>query len=422
MKQKMRLVIADDEEIIRNGLEFFFSSSDLDIEIVGIFESGQQTIEYLAINGADIVLTDVNMTNKSGLDVAAYVHQNMPDVHVVIISGYHEFKYAQSAIEYGVSSYLLKPVSISQLYESFSRLVKEINMEREARKAAQREKEQYSILIPTLQQQFLQNLVYQQSETEAELESEMGRLGFGGNATKKPFSVFELRIISGETFHYGKDRLHLALLNFLRNSKELQFYEKTGVGDTAAFFSYQKDTTTKEALLYVLDALISKASVSFKEVFNISFIVANLKVFDDIIALRQYLICELESRERIEFGTNDGGKYKTETGSDNTIQTALQYIQRNYGRDISLSEVADIMHLNTMYFGRLFKQETGKSYTDYLTYLRIEEAKRMLRDGRSRIFEVGKSVGYINDKFFIRIFKKNMGMTPLEYRKRFKAK
>lgn len=420
MKHKIRIVIADDEEIIRNGLEAFFISPDLGFEVVGIFENGQQTIEYIANNGADIVLTDVNMPHKSGLDVASYVHRNMPETHVVIISGYQEFKYAQSAIEYGVNSYLLKPVRIEHMYETFSKIAKEINREREVRNAAEREKEQYSILIPTLRQQFLQDLVYRKPGTEADLESDMEKMGFGNNATKKPFAVFGLKVISGdvpfeEIYPYGKARLWQAILNSLRDNTVLLFCEKSDAGNTSTFFAYQQNAASKEDLLYVLDEHINKVSASFKKVFNIPFFAVNLQGFDNISALQRYLVCEMDART--EMGSNDGREFAIEAGSDNAIQTALDYIQQNYKNDISLSEVADVVHLSMMYFGRLFKQETGKTFTDYLTYLRIEKAKQMIKSSSRKIFEVSKSVGYINDKYFTRIFKKITGMTPLEYRK-----
>ncbi len=98
------------------------------------------------------------------------------------------------------------------------------------------------------------------------------------------------------------------------------------------------------------------------------------------------------------------------------ILTAKQYIHTNYQSDISLKEVADHVHLSASYFSALFKLETGYTFTDYVTNLRIHTAQNMLATTYASIQDISEAVGYHDSKYFSRIFKKATGMTPLKYR------
>jgi two-component system response regulator YesN len=104
-------------------------------------------------------------------------------------------------------------------------------------------------------------------------------------------------------------------------------------------------------------------------------------------------------------------------GIRSVIHSAEKYIQANYkDMELSLTMVAEQMGLTSCYFSRLFKQETGSSYIDYVINLRIEHAKRLLRTTTNRIFNIGEMVGYPNSQYFCTLFKKACGVSPAEYR------
>ena len=100
------------------------------------------------------------------------------------------------------------------------------------------------------------------------------------------------------------------------------------------------------------------------------------------------------------------------------IDKAKNFIRNNYSWDVSLDDVSRQLKLTPYYFSKLFKQETGMTFMEYLTGLRIERAKEMLRDPELSIKEIGISVGYSDPNYFSRIFKKVQGITPTEYRER----
>lgn len=97
------------------------------------------------------------------------------------------------------------------------------------------------------------------------------------------------------------------------------------------------------------------------------------------------------------------------------IEQAMIYLQQNYMKDISLDSCADHSGTNPFFLSKSFKQVTGKNFIDYLTELRMEKAKELLRESEMKINDVAEQVGY-QHSYFNRIFKKLEGMTPTRYR------
>lgn len=110
--------------------------------------------------------------------------------------------------------------------------------------------------------------------------------------------------------------------------------------------------------------------------------------------------------------------------ADNYDKTAVlmgkvkKYLQHNYMMyDISLDSISTILNLNASYFSSLFKRTFQVNFLDYLTELRMDAAKKLLTDPLRSTAEVANMVGYESANYFTRAFKKNVGMTPTEYRR-----
>ncbi|SDE07441.1 Helix-turn-helix domain-containing protein [Paenibacillus sp. UNCCL117] len=99
-----------------------------------------------------------------------------------------------------------------------------------------------------------------------------------------------------------------------------------------------------------------------------------------------------------------------------TIQKVIAFMEAAYMEGISLQQAADVAHLNKTYLSELFKKETGISFNDYLTQIRIEKAKELLRSGEDTVSMLAERVGYPDGSYLTKVFKKLTGMTPLEYR------
>lgn len=104
------------------------------------------------------------------------------------------------------------------------------------------------------------------------------------------------------------------------------------------------------------------------------------------------------------------------------IKAVDAFLQKNYGRDIKLFEVAELVHMNQVSFSRYFKMCAGSSFTDYLTELRIGHVIRMLVDSNQTIAEVCYLCGFNNISNFNRIFKRRKGCSPREFRELYKKK
>ena len=100
------------------------------------------------------------------------------------------------------------------------------------------------------------------------------------------------------------------------------------------------------------------------------------------------------------------------------VRIAKRYIRRHYNEDISLSRLAAIVHISPVYLSRLFKKSEGINFLDYLNQYRIEVAKKMLVDVCLQINQVSELSGFKNTKYFSKVFKKIIGITPSEYRRR----
>ena len=94
------------------------------------------------------------------------------------------------------------------------------------------------------------------------------------------------------------------------------------------------------------------------------------------------------------------------------------YIDRNYKKDISAKDVAGILGYSDVYFSKVFKQLFDDNFINYLTKIRMDRAKLLLKDVSFNIKEVGKSVGYADSNYFTKVFKRSIGMSPSEYRNR----
>ncbi|HAQ39455.1 MAG TPA: DNA-binding response regulator [Clostridiales bacterium] len=114
-----RVVIADDEEIIRNGLKRLIESYDLDLTVVGTGEDGEEALKLIREYLPEIILMDINMPFMNGLEVIEKTRELDPNAKIIIISGYDQFEYAQKALELGVFSYLLKPIQ----YKDFKNIM-----------------------------------------------------------------------------------------------------------------------------------------------------------------------------------------------------------------------------------------------------------------------------------------------------------
>lgn len=127
----LKAIIVDDEQYIRKGMRIMIDWEKEGISIAGEASNGKQAISLVKEYGPDIVLVDIKMPVMDGLAFIEHIRKDMGlATKVIIFSGYADFKYAQKAIQYNVSKYILKPIAENELIEALRDVKKEIEDEK----------------------------------------------------------------------------------------------------------------------------------------------------------------------------------------------------------------------------------------------------------------------------------------------------
>ena len=123
-------------------------------------------------------------------------------------------------------------------------------------------------------------------------------------------------------------------------------------------------------------------------------------------------------RPVLDLAAKCASKCKPAQPQSKAVRLVLKYLHNNYAQPLSLEQVAAEVHLTPEYFSRVFKDEMGVTFINYLTDLRLQHSVQMLETTALRVQNIAQAVGYPNVSYFSTIFKKKYGMSPYEYRKR----
>ncbi len=124
-----KLLIVDDEYQIRNGLANYFPWEEYGFVVVGSFENGIQTLEFILKNPIDVLLTDIKMPFMNGIELVKNIRDLEMSIKIVFLSSYKEFEYAQQALQYGVHNYVLKPTNYKELGRVFLSIKEHLDKE-----------------------------------------------------------------------------------------------------------------------------------------------------------------------------------------------------------------------------------------------------------------------------------------------------
>ena len=124
-----RVLIVDDEMPALRFVTSIIEQFARNFQVVGTATSAEQGLKFLQQHAIDLLITDISMHGMNGIELAQAVRAMQPGIHIVIISGFGEFEYAQGAIQAGVDDYLLKPVSISKMTAILQSVEKKLDAE-----------------------------------------------------------------------------------------------------------------------------------------------------------------------------------------------------------------------------------------------------------------------------------------------------
>lgn len=129
-----KLLVADDEEKLLVGLCSYYPWKDLGFEIVAKVRNGKEALSYVEAYPVDVILSDISMSEMTGIELAEVVQKQYPDIIIVFLSGYADFRYAQKAMSYGVREYILKPVKTDEIKRVFTAIKETLDFKRQAEK------------------------------------------------------------------------------------------------------------------------------------------------------------------------------------------------------------------------------------------------------------------------------------------------
>lgn len=153
------VILADDEPQILEGIRDSVEWETLGFRVIATALNGKELLEQTETLRPDLVISDIKMPFLDGLEVARVLHENMMHIKIVLFSGWDDFEYAQLAIRYGVSEYVLKPIDFQEMQNLLKKIHRELETELEQRQNQERFAEIYQKSLPLLQEQFMIQLV-----------------------------------------------------------------------------------------------------------------------------------------------------------------------------------------------------------------------------------------------------------------------
>ncbi|KRE47062.1 response regulator transcription factor [Paenibacillus sp. Soil522] len=425
------ILIVDDEAGIRDGLASL-NWQTIGYEVAGVAAHGLEALAFMEERPVDVILTDIRMPFMDGLQLLGAVKEKYPFVKVIILSGYDDFEYAKQALKLGAADYLLKPTIIEDLFAIFNTLHRTMVNEKqiEYRQATLERKER--LLSRMLRVNFLKELLAGMVSPE-DIEQSAAEAEFIFSQE----SDYQVSILSLDRMQKGVSGIskkELRLITFSLDNMLSELWEARDLGyhyvdpETARCYFIGRDIDSQDEMLQVKKQLGSCMGL-WQSTFTISIgvTVTSIKQLHGSCRSAELALVSSDEGNRLCLGTYVEVDSRSDTqepveqdppvpkGTHYIIEEAKNYLRQNYSKNVTLKKVAEHVHVTPNYLSALFK-ETGENYIQYLTVLRIEQSKTLLKDPRNKIYEIVEMVGYSDPAYFSATFKKYVGKTPLEYR------
>jgi two-component system response regulator YesN len=368
-----KVFLVDDEIVIRENMRTCIDWEREGFVYCGDAPDGELALPLIEKWKPDILITDIRMPFMNGLELAAIVRKMLPNIKIIILSGHDEFEYARQAIRIGVLEYCLKPFSA----EDIIRMLKVISARDQAAEDMRPVRTEGGRPLPAAGGP---GAVLGDGALDPDILDREGFLAFlkVGSPAQKEEHIRRLAKglanLDWESSLYGYFLLHDLTLSVFREAKEL-------FGD-----DIRADDRLPEM----------KSRIS------------EIRSWDEA--------CEYLARLAGLFWhwqSEAGDRYGA------LIARVKQFVQDRYGDEsLSLNDAARHVNVSPSHLSKVFSQETGKTFIEYLMETRIQKAKELLLSTRSKSYEIAFRVGYQDPHYFSNVFKRMTGMTIREFRKR----
>lgn len=406
MTHAYRAVVVEDELPILENLVAKISSSEQPVQVVGTATDGEQALALIEALHPHILFTDIKMPIMDGMTLIEKALVLLPDLKVVIISGYSEFEYAKQALKYGVADYLLKPVSPPELLLTMQKVVESLQeySSRSERSiiVSHLEGDHFSKALPSdiAEHTFDMYLVclgrlYDKYQSAQELE----KIGLLWERLALPEALTRYTKPHDRWWLVGERQPNCRILITTHQPQQ---------PDEAIFYRLLENLA--EAGPLTICGVCEP--ISFNKIWQTAQQLRELMGRTATPSLSQLVVCSGTQPERCTVPYQSGGATKE------LAEGIKKHIDDLYLTPITIDTLAELFHFSPSYITRIFKKEYGIPPFRYLLGLRIDEAKRMIKANDSlNIGLIAETVGYEDQHYFSRIFKNVTGLTPSEYKK-----
>jgi len=352
-----KLLIVDDEHIEREALKYVVTRACMHVQVVDVAVNGYDAIEKAKVYKPDILFIDIKMPGINGIDTAKEIIAMNKGCKIIFVSAFDYFHYAQKAIEVGAIDYILKPVSNEQLVQSIDRATKLLDSERN-----------------------------QQLDNDTSIVEEPARDNNGPMYPLEKERQLYQRIVMDDEDGASQliDELYEWIVLTSLNIDEIR---------TKAF----------SLLVSIRRAILQDALDEQSRYYNRLQVSRNL---DDIRLNLKNIASEIHKELTLHQIDRTGL----------LIGRTCEYINANYMKEIRLEEMAGMINYSSHYFSKMFKLYKSQNFIDYITTVRVGKAKELLVNNQLSIKEVSGLVGYEDQNYFTRVFKRMENMTPSEFR------
>jgi len=375
----IKVLIADDELIVRKGLMATVDWGKFSMEVIADAPNGQRAWELFLEHSPEVVITDIVMPELTGIELAKKIKQSAPATKILLLSCHRDFEYAQEGMNIGASGYILKTAFQDQQFEEYlGRFESELTSvdEQNPQDPSCLTKEFYEWLCDF-------------DNSFPELVEEQFQLDW-----KWMQDSFFIYLISGLTSY-----------EFLHKSFEDRTFAKIPCGQDQAFVFIPGSAGQQFERL-----LVEARSVDPSIRWRINGPNQGMSEWLDGVSK---LYRQLKFEKQFKFSLEDWPF---------PIQKAVKMIIQHLDESLSSTFIAGEVGLSRSHFSTMFKKTVGESFITFTEKIKIQAACDLLETTTLPLQEVGEKIGIQDGKYFSKWFKKCKGQTPSDYRQNKKTK
>ncbi|MED5020854.1 response regulator [Paenibacillus chibensis] len=443
-----RLLIVDDEPVIVNGLvQLFQENTELALDVCKAY-SAKEALETAKRMKLDILVSDIRMPHKSGLQLVDEITYYWPQCRVIFLTGYSEFEYVHEALRKSADNYILKTEGIEPIFEAVKKAADKLDEENRRRIREEKAKLHFQIAESVLRNELMQRLLGGEPIQGVLSDARYEELSFGIDAERPAFFVAAKIDRMEETSAKGTPEAIQRIFNndlpptfasehavmedgmqlwLLQPGAELLERFQDGEGGTQRLHWHVITVYMKGILELVQNECeqLLGASVSFGISGNLagrwetagSQYGSLQRMLQGRAAMgHDMVIVDIEKASIHEEALYEPGRMKQEDLKQLVIDQIHGYIETHLSGDVSLTAIAEEVHFNPSYLSRYYKQMTGQNLQDYIQNKKLEGAVQLMRHTSLKLNEIAARVGFDSHSYFTTFFKKKMGMAPQDYR------